>query len=154
KNNHVVAFKVMQPNFPKGDAERQAFIQAMKTMLPLRHPNLVALLASGKTGPYVWLALEHVEGESVATMIERIGASGLLDWRQAYRVAVHGGRALDFAHQSGVVHGNVTPRTLLYRTADKTVLLNDLILLQALKGSQLKQSIWQAKMTAELPYLS
>jgi serine/threonine protein kinase len=154
KNNHVVAFKVLQPNFPKGDNERQAFIQAMKTMLPLRHPNLVALLATGKTGPYVWLALEHVEGESVAAMIDRIGASGQLDWRQAYRVAVHGGRALEFAHQSGVIHGNITPRNLLYRTADKTVLLNDLILMQALKGSQLKQSIWQAKMTAELPYLS
>jgi serine/threonine protein kinase len=154
KTNHTVAFKVLQPSFPKGDAERHRFIGAMKTMLPLRHPNLVTLLATGKAASYIWLALDYVEGDSAAAMIERSAGGRLLDWKIAYRVAVHVARALDYAHQNGVVHGNVTPRNILFRAADKTVLLNDLILMRALEGSELKQSTWQQKMAAELPYLA
>jgi serine/threonine protein kinase len=153
KTNHVVAFKVLNPAFPKGDAERQRFIHAMKTMLPLRHPNVVTLLATGKTGPYVWLALDHVEGESAAAILER-GGGRPMDWKIAYRVGVHIARALDYTHQNNVVHGNITPRNILFRAADKTCLLNDLILARALEGSTLKQSFWQAKMATELPYMA
>ena len=41
--------------------------------------------------------MEYVEGESLTKVIQRIGVAGMLDWKHAYRVAVHIGQALDFA---------------------------------------------------------
>jgi len=47
--------------------------------------------------------MEYVDGESLTQVIQRIGTAGKLDWRNAFRVAVHIGRALEkaFEHQDG-----------------------------------------------------
>ena len=70
----------------------------MKTMLPVKHPHIIQLYNAGKSGPYCWAAMEYVDGESMTEVIRRIGVEGMLDWREAYRVAVHIGRALDEAY--------------------------------------------------------
>jgi pSer/pThr/pTyr-binding forkhead associated (FHA) protein len=43
KTNKPVAFKVLKPEFATNEEEMQRFIRAMKTVLPLRHANLIAL---------------------------------------------------------------------------------------------------------------
>jgi eukaryotic-like serine/threonine-protein kinase len=80
KDNRSVAFKVLLPEFSKNEEEMQRFVRAMKTMLPLRHPNLVAIYPAGKTGPYCWVAMEYVAGENLTEVIQRIGVAGMLDW--------------------------------------------------------------------------
>ena len=110
-DDKVVAFKVLQPEFSRNEEEMQRFIRAMKTMLPLRHPNLVALYGAGKTGLYCWVAMEYVDGESMTQVIQRLGVAGMLDWRYGYRVAVHIARALEYAHGQAILHRNVTPQT-------------------------------------------
>jgi serine/threonine protein kinase len=102
----------------------------MKTVLPLRYPNLVALQAAGKTGVYCWVAMDYVDGESMTQVIQRIGVAGMLDWRYGYRVAVHIGRALEYAHGEATLHRNVTPQNILLRSADKVAMLGDLMLAQ------------------------
>ena len=73
-------------------------MRAMKTMLPIRHPNIVRLYNAGKKGPFCWAAMEFIEGESLTKVIERIGIQGMLDWREVFRVALQIGRALQEAH--------------------------------------------------------
>src|SRR5262249_28363326 len=85
-DGQTVALKVLHPEFSQNDDERQRFVRAMKTMLPLKHPNLVALLGAGKTGSYCWIAMELVDGESLTQVIQRIGVAGMLDWRYTLRV--------------------------------------------------------------------
>jgi serine/threonine protein kinase len=74
------------------------FVRAMKTMLPHKHPNLVSILSAGKTGPYCYIAMEFIEGESLTQVIGRIDVAGLLDWKYALRVAYQIGKALEYAH--------------------------------------------------------
>ena len=45
-----VALKVLLPEFSKGEEEMQRFIRAMKTMLPLRHPNIVTFTVPARRG--------------------------------------------------------------------------------------------------------
>jgi serine/threonine protein kinase len=135
REDRDVALKVLWPEFSQNEDEMARFIRAMKTTMPLRHPNLVALYAAGKTGPYCWIAMEYVEGESLTQVIKRIGVAGMLDWRHAYRVAVHIARALEFAHQNHVIHRNVTPANILIQASDKTAKLGDLMLAKALEGA-------------------
>ena len=65
KTGQTVALKVFSPQFPQGNQELQRFANVMKGILPLRHPNLVALYGAGKTTTYTWIAREFVEGESL-----------------------------------------------------------------------------------------
>jgi serine/threonine-protein kinase len=151
KTNQAVALKVLSAEFPADADEMRRFAQSVKRMLPLRHPHLVGVHGAGKTGPYCWIALEAVEGDSLAEVIARAGKPS---WKQALRVAVHVSRALHFAHQHRLVHGNITPANILVRSNDKTVRLSDLLLSQALEGSRLQLARLEDKLLAELAYLA
>jgi serine/threonine-protein kinase len=153
KAGHFVALKVLPPEFPKGAEEMQQFVQAMKRVLGLRHPHLVALYNAGRTAPYCWLALEYVEGDSLAQVLARGGSGSKPNWRHGLRLGVHVGRALDFIHGQRLVHGNVTPHNVLVRLSDKTYKLGDLMLSRALEGSDLQSATLEAKLLAEMPYL-
>jgi serine/threonine protein kinase len=154
RDGQVVALKVLQPEFAQNEEEMQRFVRAMKTMLPIRHPNLVQILAAGKTGPWCWIAMEHVDGESLTQVIRRIGVANMLDWKQAYRVAVHIGRALDYAHSQSIIHRNVTPPNILMRSSDKTAMLGDLMLAKALEGVMARDVTKPGALIGDIAYMA
>jgi serine/threonine protein kinase len=134
RDNRDVAVKVLGPEFVRDDEAVQRFVRAMRTMLPLRHPNLVAVYGAGKTGPHCWCAMEYVEGESLAQVLAHTGPAGGLDWRQGLRFAAHVARALTYAHRNAILHRNLTPGNVLVRTGDQVAKLGDLMLAKALEG--------------------
>jgi serine/threonine protein kinase len=154
KEDRIVALKVLAADFPKSESESQQFAQAMKTALPLRHPNLVAIYGAGRSTSNYWIAMEHVEGETPSQMLQWISSSAAPDWRQAFRLAVHLARALYFIHEHQLLHGNITPDNILCRSADKQTKLTGLLLARALAGSVLRRNVLRAKLVNELPYLS
>jgi serine/threonine protein kinase len=151
RDGRTVALKVLRPLFPKNDEELQRFMQTLKAVQPLRHPHLVTVLDLGRTGAYVWLALDYVEGESVRQRIQRADDA---DWQPAFRVAVHAGRALHCLGRHQLVHRNFTPQNLLWRATDQSVKLADTGLAKALVGSALRQVSMRAALQRDLPYLS
>jgi serine/threonine-protein kinase len=148
-----VALKILSPDFPQNEKEVQRFSQVLSNWLALRHPHLVSVLGAGRTGPYCWIALELVEGESLAQVLRRFG-SGPRDWKRAFRVALHIGRALQFTSGHRIVHSNITPQNILVRSADDTFKLNDTMLLKALQKSMLYRNALDQKQEAEAVYLS
>jgi serine/threonine protein kinase len=154
KEDRQVAFKVLWPEFSKNEDDMQRFVRAMKTMLPLRHPNLVSIYGAGKTGNYCWISMEHVQGENLAQVIQRIGTAGMLDWKYAYRVAVHIARALEFAQKHHIIHRNLTPQNILFRSEDKTALLGDLMLAKALEGNLANDITRPGELLGDVRYLS
>jgi serine/threonine protein kinase len=154
EENRTVALKVLQPEFSQDDEEVQRFIRAMKTMLPLRHPNLVELYAAGRAGPHCWVAMEYVDGESLTQVIQRLGVAGMLDWRHALRTAIHIARALDYAYQEQIIHRNISPPNILVRSSDKVAKLGDLMLAKALEGSLAQQITRPGEILGEINYMS
>lgn len=154
ESGRPVALKVMQPAYAANEADIQRFVRAMHAMMPLAHPNLVEVYAAGKSGPYCWAAMELVEGESLSAVIARIGVAGMLDWKYAFRVAVHLGRALAYAHGHGVVHRDIAPANVLVRTADKQVKLGDLMLAKALEGANARQITRPGELVGDIGYTS
>jgi serine/threonine protein kinase len=154
KDARPVALKVLMPEFSKNDDEMQRFIRGMKTTMPLKHPNIVRLYGAGKTGPYCWMAMEYVAGENLKQIIDRIGVAGMLDWKHAYRAAVHVGRALTYAHEQGIVHRNVTPTNILRDATDQTVKLGDLMLAKALEGTASEQITRPGELVGDVAYMS
>ncbi len=154
RDGQAVALKVLQPEFSQGEEEMQRFVRAMKTMLPVRHPNIVTLLAAGKTGPWCWIAMEYVEGESLTKVIQRIGVAGMLDWKHAFRVAGQIAQALDYAHGQSIIHRNVTPQNILLRGSDKVAKLGDLMLAKALEGVMAKDVTKPGELVGDVAYMA
>jgi serine/threonine protein kinase len=154
EKDRAVAFKVLWPEFSKNDEEMQRFVRAMKTMLPLRHPNIVRLYGAGRTGDYCWMAMEFVDGESLTNVIERIGTAGMLDWRFSLRVAVHIARALVYAEEQSIIHRNIKPANILVTNADKVAKLGDLMLAKALEGTLAEQITRPGQLVGDIAYMS
>jgi serine/threonine-protein kinase len=154
RSGQAAALKVFSPQFPQGNEELQRFAAGMKSLLPLRHRNLVALLGAGKNSSYTWVAREYVEGESAARAIRRQARREKYDAARACRVAVQVARALDFARQQHLRHGNVSPANILIRKGGQLVKLADLMLGTILEGSQLGRAVLEYRPAAELGYLS
>jgi serine/threonine protein kinase len=154
KDNRPVALKVLRPEFSLNDEDLQRFVKRIKTALPLRHPNLVALYGAGKTGRFCWVAMEYVAGESMTQVIERIGVAGMLDWKYAFKVAVHVGRALHHAHGRHILHRNITPSNILLQATDKVVKLGDLVLAKALEETPAGKGTRQGELVGAVEYMS
>jgi len=154
KENQTVALKILWPEISKIEDEMQRFIRAMKTMLPLRHPNLVEIYGAGKTGAYCWTSMEYVDGESLTQVIQRIGVAGLLDWRNALRVAIHVARALEYAQEQQIIHRNITPNNILVRASDKLTKLGDMMLAKALEGTLAETITRPGELVGDVSYMS
>ena len=154
KDDRPVALKVLHPEFAEDEDEVQRFIRAIKTMLPMQHPNLIRLYSAGKTCGFCWVAMEYVAGENLTEVIQRIGVAGMIDWRHAFRVGIHIGRALEYCHGQQVIHRNVTPTNILVEATTKTARLGDLMLAKALEGVLAKQITRPGEIIGDVAYMS
>jgi serine/threonine protein kinase len=154
KNERPVALKVLWPELTQDSRELDRFIRAIKTMLPVQHENIVRLYGAGVTDGYCWMAMELVEGESLADVIKRLGIGGMLEWETVFRAAVDISEALEVAEQHKFVHRNITPSNILIRSKDKVAKLADLMLAKAMEGPMVQSITRSGEMVGELPYMS
>jgi serine/threonine-protein kinase len=154
KDNRPVALKILLPEFSANDEEMQRFIRGMKTALPLKHPNIVTVYGAGKTGEHCWIAMEFIAGENYRQIIERLGVASTLDWRHAFRAAVHVARGLAYAHGEGIIHRNLTPTNILRDVTNDTVKLGDLMLAKALEGTASEQITRPGELVGDVEYMS
>jgi WD40 repeat protein/serine/threonine protein kinase len=104
-----VALKMIRTGAHAGEAERARFRTEAEAVARLRHENIVQIYEVGEHDGRPFLALEHVDGGSLA---DRLGgtpqppdlAAGLVE---ALARAVH------YAHQRGVVHRDLKPANVL-----------------------------------------
>jgi pSer/pThr/pTyr-binding forkhead associated (FHA) protein len=154
RSGQDVALKVLWPPLMKDPEALQRFFRGTQTLCTLRHPHLVTVHEAGQTGPYCWVAMDFIDGESLTEVIHRIGVANMLDWRYAARVAVHIGRALQFAHGQSIIHRNLTPQNVLVRGSDKCALLGDLVLAKALEGAHSESITRPGEILGDVRYMS
>ncbi|QDS91176.1 Serine/threonine-protein kinase PknB [Rosistilla ulvae] len=154
RRNRQVALKVLKPQMTSSEQQQDRFIRAMRTMLPIQHPNIVRLRKAGRTGPFCWAAMQWIDGISVDRLIQQIGVAGMMDWKDAWRVAVHIGRALQEASLHHVVHRNITPSNILRRNSDQAYLLSDLVFARALEVTDSAQITRPGDIVGQLPYMA
>ncbi|HVX10471.1 MAG TPA: FHA domain-containing serine/threonine-protein kinase [Pirellulales bacterium] len=153
KADRAAAVKVLWPEVSKQEEEMQRFVRAMKTMMPIRHENLIEIYAAGKNGPYCWVAMEYVDGECLTEVINHFGTRGMLDWRTSFLVAVQIARALETAYEHQIVHRNITPNNILFNRETKRAKLGDLMLAKALEGTLARQITRPGQLVGDLPYM-
>jgi len=75
----------------------------------LRSPHVVQILDHGVEGDCAYMAMELLEGETLAQRIKRIGT---LPHVQTARIITHIARAVTKAHEAGIVHRDLKPENV------------------------------------------
>ncbi len=120
--NRCVALKVL-PSHYQDDAELLArFRREAEATRALLHPNIVRVFEVGEAQGMPFIAMEYVEGGSVAQEMAR--RRGPLDVATATGIAAQVAAALDSAHRQGVIHRDVKPSNILL-AGDGRALLSD-----------------------------
>jgi serine/threonine protein kinase/Tol biopolymer transport system component len=106
-----VAIKVLPGAFAH-DAERLArFEREAKTLATLNHPNIAAIYGLERSADATALVMELVEGDTLADRVRR----GPLPKDEAIAIAIQIARALEAAHQQGVIHRDLKPANIMVR---------------------------------------
>jgi serine/threonine protein kinase len=163
KTGLYVTLKVLPPEFPSDSKELEPFINAMRARLPMRHPHLVTLYGTGKTGPYCWIAREYMDGGTLSQRLastpsgnwrdDELEWSGT-DWRTVLRAAIQVAKALKFLHANQHFHGNITPDNILLSSDGMTAKLGNLLTLVALGNSKVERAARSARLKIEAPFMA
>src|SRR5207247_11355871 len=87
----------------------------------LADPHIVPVYRHGATENFVWCAAKHVDGRSLATLLQ---TSGPLELSACLRIFEQVASALDYAHRRGVAHGALTPGSIIV-DANEWALVSD-----------------------------
>ena len=110
KLDRDVAIKVLPEDFAT-DADRLArFAREAKLLASLNHANISAIYGLEDEGDTRFIAMELVEGETLA---ERIARSGRIDVDEALDIARQIAEALEAAHDANIIHRDVKPANVL-----------------------------------------
>ncbi|MBI3722856.1 serine/threonine protein kinase [bacterium] len=88
---------------------RQRFIREARVAASLRHPHIVTVFDAGPAPDGDFIAMELVPGMPLSAVLE----SGTLGQRALVDVLIRIARALQFAHDAGIVHRDVKPANIL-----------------------------------------
>ena len=105
----TVALKVIKPGH-YSSLTRQRFLDEMRMLARLEHPNIVRLIDGGiNEGGIPWFAMEYVEGQAITLHADQNQLS--LDDRVA--LFIHVCKAIEHAHRNLIIHGDLKPSNIL-----------------------------------------
>ena len=104
-----VAVKVIHAGSLAGEELRSRFRLEAAAAARLEHPGIVPILDFGCDDGLDWLAMRLIDGPTLSEVIERgpVGAEQAAGWMASI------GRAVQAAHQSGVVHRDLKPENII-----------------------------------------
>ncbi|HVM21399.1 MAG TPA: protein kinase, partial [Egibacteraceae bacterium] len=106
----TVAVKLLHDHLAADEDFRERFRREAIAAAKLTHPNVVSLYDTGSDGDRVYLVMEFVDG---ATLREVINDLKRLECGQAAAIGERVARALDYAHDRGLVHRDIKPANIL-----------------------------------------
>ncbi len=125
-----VVVKVLSPELAAG-ISGERFEREIRTAASLQQANIVPVLATGETNGLPYYTMPYVEGESLR---RRMGEQPPLSISDTLRVLGDVARALQYAHEHGIVHRDIKPDNVLL--SGGTAVVTDFGIAKALSDSR------------------
>ncbi|PZS02438.1 MAG: hypothetical protein DLM69_04050 [Candidatus Chloroheliales bacterium] len=130
----IIAIKVLDPALAEDPIAVERFNREAVTAARLQHPNIVAIYDVRQEGPYHYIAMRYVPGETLRDIITRDAPLTLSRTVTLLRpVAL----ALDYAHETGIVHRDIKPGNIIVNPHTGEVVLTDFGIARAQDQSHL-----------------
>lgn len=126
-----IALKLIHSQFEgtRQDRHRARLLREAQALAKLSHPHVVTVYDVDQIDNRLYIAMEFVEGETVAAWVERTSPS----WQEILEVYVAAARGLAAAHAQGIVHRDIKPSNIVVGK-DKRVCVLDFGVAKALQG--------------------
>ena len=105
-----VAIKVLRQSIHHDPVARKRFEREVRAIAGMSHPHVLAALDAREVNGVLCLVTEWVEGETLSAIVSQYGPIPVAETLQ---IGIQTAEALQYAHQSGVIHRDVKPSNLL-----------------------------------------
>ena len=113
------AIKFIQTGHDAAQGEAR-FLREARAIAALDHPNICTLYEFGRVEGRDFLAMQYIDGETLADRHKR----GPLALDEALRIAVELASALAYAHSRSVLHRDLKPQNVMLQTDGRVKLLD------------------------------
>ncbi|MGN1114132.1 MAG: Stk1 family PASTA domain-containing Ser/Thr kinase [Oscillospiraceae bacterium] len=108
--NKIVAVKILKPEFADNEEFLRKFRNESKAIAMLSHPNIVKIYDVGLKDSVKFIVMEYIDG---ITLKEYIDQQGVLKWEDALNFTSQILKALQHAHDKGIVHRDIKPQNIM-----------------------------------------
>jgi serine/threonine protein kinase len=115
----AVALKLIDTPAIPDPVSTERFLREARLAAALRSPHVVQILDHGVDAGAPYIVMELLEGESLATRLERVGR---LSAAETARMIQHVARAMTRAHEAGIIHRDLKPENIfIVRNDDEEI---------------------------------
>lgn len=109
-DDRIVAVKILKDEYLANEEYRVRFKNESRAISVLNHPNIVKVYDVNFGDDMQYIVMEHVEGITLKEFIEK---QKVLDWKEALIVVIQILKALQHAHDKGIIHRDIKPQNIL-----------------------------------------
>ncbi len=120
-DNRIVAVKILKEEFLANDEFTRRFKNESKAIAILSHPNIVKVYDVSFGERMQYIVMEYIDG---ITLKEYIDQQQEFKWKEAVHFTVQILRALQHAHDKGIVHRDIKPQNIML-LPDGTIKVTD-----------------------------
>lgn len=108
--NHIVAIKILKQEFVSNEEFVRRFKNESKAIAVLSHPNIVKVYDVSFGDLIQYIVMEYIDGITLKQYIE---SHGHLEWKESVNIVMQILRALQHAHDKGIIHRDVKPQNIM-----------------------------------------
>lgn len=120
-DDREVAIKILKDEYLNNDEFIRRFKNESKAIAMLSHPNIVKVYDVSFGDMIQYIVMEYIDG---ITLKEYIDRQGIIEWKDAIHLATQILKALQHAHECGIVHRDIKPQNIML-LQDGTIKVTD-----------------------------